>query len=507
MVILKNKKTVLLGAAIIFIVFLHAWSLLRYPGINVDEAWLISRAWAFNQTGHQFGALDSGLFDSYPYHWIVNQWLITFLQGMFLRLSVVPSLWPVRLMSLATGFGLLGCNYAIGYKLAGFPLAWGSTLLLAFSRAFFYSAHMARYDILAVFFGYAALVLVIAGAKEKLWIGLLAGIVLGLAVETHLNSLIFIPAVGILYFIDFGWQFIAKPGFWGYLLGLGVGALYYLLLHVFPNPGIYAGINSLVFGKAYTAPLLTFDMVKIMSGFGDSGMLLLVAGFSLVPLGLIQIYPILKTKSKQEIIILGINLVLFGGMSLIFPKKNAQYAIYLAPAFFWLVALFLIDFVKRPWIRKIWNYFYLALVWGAILGALLSISMQLIPNNYQDYLDIQAQVKPFINQDDTIMGNQWYWLGLYDHKYYSWELLFLYPRINPGKTLQDAFNYYRPTVLIIDQPLDDLIVDNVDPNSIWYSYHLSKVEMDLYLNQHGRLSGSIPGGIFGKVRVYRFNWQ
>jgi hypothetical protein len=505
--IAANRRKIFITGLAVLILSLHAATLLRYPSIHVDEGWLISRAWAFIQTGHQFGPLDSGVIDSIPNHWILNQWLITALQSIFLRSSPIPALLPVRIMSLLLGFGLLACNYVIGQKLGGQMLACVSSLLLALSQAFFYTAHMARYDILAVFFCYAALVVVIWDSRGIFWTGLLAGIIMGLAVETHLNSLIFIPTIGFVYLFEFGWGFMRKPAAWGFAAGLALGAFYFLVLHVFPNADIYLKYNGLVLGSTYTPPLLTLNWMKIAEGFAQSGMLILVAAFSLVPLGLIRIYSIIKNRPKNEIVILTINVTLFMGMALIMPKKSAQYAIYIAPAFLWLTALFLIDFVRRPWLQNIWNYLYMALVWGMLLGMLLSTLLILFPDNYQKYQDAQTRINTYIHKDDTIMANQWYWPALYDHKYYSWELLFLYPRMNSGKTLTDAFNHFRPTVLIIDQPLDDLIVDNVAPDSFWYNYHLSRKDMESYLSQHAVLSATIPSDLFGTIKIYRFTWD
>ncbi|HEX7556464.1 MAG TPA: glycosyltransferase family 39 protein, partial [Leptolinea sp.] len=271
----KYRNTILVWIGAILIAILHIWSLMRYPEVHVDEAWLISRAWAYIQTGHQFGPLDFGLVDKFKDYWIVNEWLITVLQAAVLRLSKVPDLYLVRSLSLLLGFGLLGINFIIGKKLGGQSLAVVSTLFLALSRAFFYTAHMARYEIFAVLFAYAALAVVICDPGRRFWSGILAGILIGLAVETHLNSLIFIPALGVIYLLDDGWGFLRKPGIWGLAVGLLIGAGYYLALHVLPDPNTFLSVNVLIFGKAYTPPLLTLNPDKILNGFSEAGMLLL----------------------------------------------------------------------------------------------------------------------------------------------------------------------------------------------------------------------------------------
>ena len=503
---LQKYRNVLLWIGVIIIAALHIWSLMRYPEVHVDEAWLTSRAWAFIQTGHQFGPLDSGLENNFKDYWIVNQWLITVLQAGVLKLSSAPSLFLVRFLSLMFGFGLLGINFIIGKKLGGQSLAVVSTLFLALSRAFFYTAHLARYEIFAVFFAYAAIAVVICDSRHRFWTGILAGILTGLAVETHLNSLIFIPALGVIYLVDDGWRFLRKQGIWGLTVGLMIGAGYYMMLHIFPNPNTFSTANSLVFGKAYIPPLLTLNLDKILSGFSDAGMLLLVGVYTMVALGLIQILAIIQKHDRLKINMLLINGILFLGAALVMPKKSAQYTILLTPAFLWLVADFCIDYFKQPWQRKIWNYASRVFVLGCIVGSFAFSLKEIIPDNYKKYQDTQAKVNAIIMDQDTVMGNQWYWFGLYTHRYYSWELLFLYPRVYPEKTLADAFNYYRPDVLIIDQQLNTLISDTVPPNSFWYSYHLPKSELDDYLARHALLSEVIKTELYGDIRIYRFTW-
>ena len=139
------------------ILTLHLLTLLRYPPPFVDEAWLVSRAWAFKQTGHQFGQLDAGLGEQFAGIWTLNQWLITVLQSSVLRFFAQPDLLPLRALSLVEGFGLLVVSYWTVSRLSGKTVAICSTLLLALSRIFFHTAHMVRYDILATVLGYSSL--------------------------------------------------------------------------------------------------------------------------------------------------------------------------------------------------------------------------------------------------------------------------------------------------------------------------------------------------------------
>ncbi|NMB55919.1 MAG: glycosyltransferase family 39 protein [Leptolinea sp.] len=479
---------------------------MRYPEVNVDEAWLTSRAWAFNQTGRQFGPLDLIVVDHLKNYWIVNEWLVTVLQGLALQFSAWPELIWIRMLSLIFGFFLLVISFVIGKKFGGKPLAISSTLLLAFSKAFFNSAHLARNDIFTATFAYSALAVMICASGRYFSANLIAGVLVGLAVETHLDALVFIPVLICLVLVDNGRDFWRKPGFWGLMAGLFIGAGYFSIIHILPAPETYFSINNLFYGREFLPPLITLNSEIITRGFSETGLLLLAGLFSLVPLGIIQIVNLIRHMDRQQIKIVLINCLLFIEVALVFPKKSAHYSILLAPAFTWLVAGFCIEYFRQPWKSSVWNYIQRILILGCLGGALAFSIIPTIPDNYQKYQDAQNRVNAHITKNDAIMGNQWYWFGLSDHKYYSWELLFLYPRLYPDKSLADSFEHYRPDVLIIDRQLETLIVDYVAPDTIWYRYHLPKTELEEYLSKHALLTAKIKTDLYGEIKIYRFAW-
>ena len=221
---------------------------------------MVSRAWAFNQTGHQFGALDAGLGEQFAGIWTLNQWLITFLQSFVIRFFAQPELLPLRALSLVEGFGLLAVSYWIANRLCGRTVAVCATMMLALARIFFHTAHMARYDILATFLGYAALGIIVNDRRGRFWAGLVAGLLAGLAVETHLNSLIFFPVFALYYLIEYRWEVFRKPSTWGLALGTGLGAGLFLYLHVLQYPDTYFTINKLLFNKTQVPPVLAGDL-------------------------------------------------------------------------------------------------------------------------------------------------------------------------------------------------------------------------------------------------------
>ncbi len=482
---------------------LHLWSLARYPAPFVDEVWLISRAEGYIQTGHQFGALDNAGIINMPGMWTLNQWLITFLQAAVLRFFPQPELIPVRILALFFGIGLLGASYWTAWRLGGRKLALVSTLLLALTPAFFYSGHQARYDILAAALGYLAVALVVNNKPGHFWLGGLGGAALGLGIETHLNSLIFIPVIGTYFLVEYGKTFFRRAACWGFALGLALGFILYLVLHVLPYPDTYLQANLLLFGKTQQPPLLTWNMLEILNNFGYTGRLLLGSVGSLVVLGILAVPGLIKNKGKGGRHILFLNLSLLISTALIIPNKSGWYAILLAPPIVWLAAAGLIYFLSQPWQRRLSHYVYTIAVLAAAAGMVV-LSLSLLGNNsYQDYQEMQAKVDAVVKPGDTVIGSQIYWLGLHDHPYYSWETLFIYPRFFPGSSLAETFTHYNADIFIMDSAMEITFLEDADPTSRQYYTSVSKKDLTNFLDLNAVKLFEDFSNTYGWVRAYR----
>ncbi len=147
-----------------------------------------------------------------------------------------------------------------------------------------------------------------------------------------------------------------------------------------------------------------------------------------------------------------------------------------------------------------------ALAIGTVVGT-ITLSLVLLQNDgYQDFKTAQAAVSAIIKPTDRIIGPQAYWLGLYDHKYYSWQLLFVYTEIFPGSSLKDAFAYYKPDIFIIDSQLDNMIIDNVDPSAQWYKNILPRKELEDFLRENAIVVSDALKADPNFI-VYRIQWK
>src|SRR5262245_14813571 len=120
----------------------------------------------------------------------------------------------MRSVSLAAGLVLLGAVYAIGHSLGGWRLGLLSVAAVAASRAFVYSAHLARFDVIAAALGFVGVALHFNNRAERAWVSLLSGLSVALAVEAHAHAAIFAPALGMLYLVEHPLGFFRRRHFW-----------------------------------------------------------------------------------------------------------------------------------------------------------------------------------------------------------------------------------------------------------------------------------------------------
>src|SRR5438128_1773867 len=163
---------------------LSFWSLLRTPPPFIDEVWFANRAWAYLQTGLNFGTMDEGVWDHFDGHWTYFPWLPSLFEALAFRFLGL-SLFALRIPSLAFGLVLLGAVYAIARHFGGRRLALLSLLLVGLSRAFVYSSHLGRPDVIGAAFGFGAIALYLTDRSRSVSpASLLSGLAIGLAFES-----------------------------------------------------------------------------------------------------------------------------------------------------------------------------------------------------------------------------------------------------------------------------------------------------------------------------------
>jgi 4-amino-4-deoxy-L-arabinose transferase-like glycosyltransferase len=485
----------------------HLWSLMRFPPPFVDEAWLASRAWSFIQTGQAFGPLDHGVLDRFEGYWTFYPWLPVWIQSLAFRLSREPDLLLLRMVSLLFGFVLLFAVYAIGKRLYGKWLGLLAVLLVCISWPFFYSAHLARYDIMTAALGFSAIALYVNSQRERTWVGLVSGLCIGLAFEIHPHSAIYGAAIVALYFLHFRWSMFRRRHFWSFLVGIGIGLVFYALLHMAPYPRTYSALNQLVFTKSHIPPILTLDPEIILQALSGMGMLLVAVKLALIPIIVWAAVALMRRHSEADKTLLVLNAALIAGVTLLFRNKVAYYAIMFTPAIDLMVGAFLLQSLQQPWYGRFRDYARATLIWVFCILTIVHTLSALRMDSWKAYQEAQGFINQAVQPGDSIMSSQTFWLGLHEHDYYSWESLIHYQRYAPGSTLEDALEELRPDILIIDRHLNNFISDEPGESGYAKHLHLQRTEIEGFLSHNATLIGMLAIDHYGPIRVYRIAWS
>lgn len=206
------------GLACVALVYLH--NALPYlttlPRVNVDEPWLIERAYQVLTTGVPSQPM-LGLREAYllqiGYGYLVSPWLALFGVGLF----------QARLLGVLLGLGIVMMVATIGRRTVDAVTGLAAALFLALDSNFLGGVRNARTDIPSVFFVALALTAYVIGRQRSraAWFAG-SGAALGLAMLCHGNAFWAGAILAAWYLLDYGWRGLAER--FGYAFAAGIAA-------------------------------------------------------------------------------------------------------------------------------------------------------------------------------------------------------------------------------------------------------------------------------------------
>jgi 4-amino-4-deoxy-L-arabinose transferase-like glycosyltransferase len=487
----------------------HVWSLPRIPDVFVDEGWFASRAWALLETGVAFGPLDTGVIDRFEGYGHFLPQVPTWLQAGALAIAGAPSLLALRALSLAAGVLLLGAVGVLGRRFGGVACGWLSVFVLALSPSFFLFGHMARIDVLAAAFGYAALALTVAWPRHCAMTAT-AGLLCGVAFEVHPHSAILALACLVLQIRagqgDLLWR--QRP-LMALVAGGAAGGLFYAAVHVLPNPRSFFALNSLIFGPTHTPPLFTFDIAEMARGLADMVGLVVgtthVALWPLLPLSCLLAF---RTGQRRARDLLALVATVLLGAALLWRNRPGYYGILVAPALDLSVAWLLARTLLWKWSGSPPRLVTTAIAWGLFCAStIVTLRAASCKDRRADYACAVTTIGQAVRPGDLIMGQQTYWFGFTRQPYRSWEQLIYYRRLFPGATLEEAFETFHPDIFILDAALDGWLLPADAPYSPSSRYlSLPRDETLRILQDHGTEVVRRACPVYGQIRVFRVRW-
>jgi len=382
--------------------------------------------------------------------------------------------------------------------------------VMAVSEPFLLSTHTLRPDIQVVTLALAALSLVEYGlANGAAWPCLLAGVLLGLSADTHLNSLGFMPLVAAAPIVRFGWGVWRRPPSWLIGAGLGLALAYYLAVRVLPDPAGYATAARYWIGVDKAPPLvraaggplsqLELEALRYADYFGLSPqgieepaeLALIVAGVGAA------IWRAARGSGPDRTLLLGLMAAMIFFVVAVSTKSRyymlltyATYALLIARTFQtaaqrvrrWVpapaaLAAFLLVTVVAP--LKVQDRAWDKYVRGVRYRA------------GQEYYALTAQLEQLAGPGAKVLAPPLYWFGLHDDRFVD---IFVFERVKRqcGMTAPQFLQEIRPDLVITDAKI---ATDRATEHELYRA--LDELASHEQIVRHKN---------YGDVAIYRLTW-
>ncbi len=498
----RVQRRVLTAAVLGVVLALHVWSLTRFPGPFVDEAWFGNRAWSLVQHGNPLGTLDHGVVDRFDGSSHFFQTLPMLVQAAALRLAGSPSLLALRAVSLIMGAVLALAIWLIARTWYDASTAASSVVLLGLSGPFTYSSHLARYDIIAAAFGYSAIALYVRPGRHRPLTAILAGLLGGIAFECHPFALAIVVALPVLAFEEFGWRVLSASVPRALIAGLVAGFLIYPTLHVLPNPQSYFELTRLIYGPTHTP-----SVGQLGTGLAE-WLSLAVASFGfLTPVLIWALLTLSEGGDRRDRRLLLVSATISVAFAILVRNKQPYYSVLFTPPLVLCLAVaagnMIRDRNRSPRFLRRSSLAAAAVLLTLSFGASFSAMRQDGRPAYNDALKRLAEV---VEPGDSMMGSQTYWFGFAEHPYYSWEQLVYLRRLRPGLSIGDALTTMRPDLFIRDDHMEWFILDRPGDTAYTQLLWIPKVEIESWLAAHASIIADFVNPLYGRIRVYRIRW-
>ena len=183
------------------------------PRVNVDEPWLMERAYQVITEGipnQPMLRLERPYFLQVGYDYLYAPWFAAFGVGMF----------QARLLSVLLGFGAVLCVYGIGRRVISPEVGVLAAAFLVADSNFLGNARTSRTDMPSVFFAVLALYAFLRArdTNRRLWHAL-AGAAAGLAMLCHGNAYWAVVVLMAWYLITYGMKALVRPPLYWCALG------------------------------------------------------------------------------------------------------------------------------------------------------------------------------------------------------------------------------------------------------------------------------------------------
>jgi hypothetical protein len=267
-------------------------------------------------------------------------------------------------------------------------------------------------------------------------------------------------------------QIFRKRETWLWVAGVFVGMMYFLTLHVFPNPDayfFYLGMNDVLLqsttGMTHSPPILSMDFWTLFRSargelerfhFYENSLDFALIAASLAFIGF--------RRQKYDWAFIVFILAMYVSFTLVQGSKVYFYDILVSPFYFILIAETLISLLLDEHAKNLQRLFALSLVLAFVINGVRHVVRESNENRNYDYYSITNEIKPLLRPDDRVLGSPTWWIGLLEYDYKSAFMLSHYFYFS-DLSLEESMRRIAPTIIIVDETFFSLFENIESPTT------------------------------------------
>ncbi len=526
----SRQVTWLLSSLLIVILSVHLFTLTIYPMVFIDEGWFANTSWSWLQTGVPFDLIHSGPLDQFGDGWLTDNFLGQAPYALAYALFGV-GLGQTRLVTWLFGLILIFATIQVGRRCYHLNVGLLAGVLLALSTPFLFASRQRQDVMLAALIMFSFWLALYALEKDKIWAHFLSGLILGLGFDVQQTSIVFIPALAVLYMTHYGKRFVLARGVWIVAIGGAIGLAYYYATHMLPNPAVYNKLMTFYFapGADSQVPLLHPELIpeSIVREFARYRFR--EDWFALLMIALTGLFLLFRRTiaDRRLLIYTGAAFVSF---ILLSGNKTTLYGINLYPFFMLIAAAGFVGAIQAfsnppepaeasgfessllATLRQGNRGKAIAGLTGLLLITLIGVNLlrtgsRIYNNRDYDYSAITNRIRDVIPLDKRVMGMPTWWFGFTDYDFRSALNVPYYEFFNDYDVRQ-AMDAIRPDYIIVDDTQRAVLVDGERtlPQGM-NVYSVSNQEFQEVLETQGELVLEFTTSWHGVFEIYRLNWS
>src|SRR6056297_3560101 len=507
-ILLKIKKLILEKKIALFLtvyLVINTLFLTKYPFMHSDESWLsgLSRIYLENNSP----IITESFFDLFPRFPHSIKIFFHYIQAFFSSIMGY-NLFTFRFISLLFGVFTLYIIYKIGQKILKSKVSsFFLMLIVAFDVHFIYTSHFARQEAVILFSIIFAFYFYIC-KKPSLKKSIILGIITGLNIGIHPNSLFIAAIIGSLYVYDIIFiQKIKAKELLIYIFVTGIFAAVFIAINLYFDSNFFHNYKE--FGDQFNVFAQPTDRISEIKNFYLK-LFYQVSGTYYIPNIKLQLilFPILLIINLFKFIYYDefpgskkVGLILFGVIALnityiVIGRYNQTSIIFIFPLF-WMIFILTFQNIKFN------KYIYTVTISMVLVISIINIKPYL-NNDYNNYLN---NIRTFIDRDDTVLAN------LNAEYYFENGKLFDYRNLHYLKENNMTFSQYidKNNIEFIIYPEEMDFIYNTRPvwNFIYGNLYYYYEDMQEYLSKNCELIKTFksPYGMRLSMYMYEKDWS